>query len=39
VMPPSDGTRSDQAVKSETQPAPPPDPGVVESFLDFIGFL
>jgi cell division protein FtsB len=39
VMPPSDGTRSDRAVKSETQPAPPPDPGVVESFLDFIGFL
>jgi cell division protein FtsB len=39
VMPPSDGTRSDQADKRETQPAPPPDPGVVESFLDFIGFL
>jgi cell division protein FtsB len=39
VMPPSDGTRSDQAVERETQPAPPPDPGVVESFLDFIGFL
>ena len=39
VMPPSDGTRSDPAERRETQPAPPPDPGVVESFLDFIGFL
>lgn len=39
VMPPSDGTRSAQADEPKTQPAPPPDPGVVESFLDFIGFL
>jgi cell division protein FtsB len=38
VMPPSDGTRSSEA-KSESRPAPPPEVGVVESFLDFIGFL
>ena len=40
VMPPSDGTRSDASRKQEKPKAPPPpDPGVVESFLDFIGFL
>ena len=40
VMPPSDGTRSTASQKREKPAAPsPPDPGVVESFLDFIGFL
>ena len=37
VMPPSDG-RSGSEKRREPRPAPPPEPGVVESFLDFIGF-
>ncbi|MGH2753555.1 MAG: FtsB family cell division protein [Actinomycetota bacterium] len=40
VMPPSDGTHSnDDRRRRRTEPAPAPEPGVVESFLDFIGFL
>ena len=39
VMPPSDRTRTSAEGRREARPAPPPEPGVVESFLDFIGFL
>jgi cell division protein FtsB len=39
VMPPSDGTRSEASQRPAAERPTPPEPGVVESFLDFIGFL
>jgi len=39
VMPPSDGKEPNGVAKQPATTAPPPEPGVVESFLDFIGFL
>jgi cell division protein FtsB len=41
VMPPSDASRSapPKRAASDKAPAPEPEPGIVESFLDFVGFL
>lgn len=40
VMPPSDGARSEASKRPAKPPAPAPEePGTIESFLDFVGFL
>jgi cell division protein FtsB len=40
VLPPSESTQERRAEKRQTRQAPPPpEPGMIERFLDFVGFI
>ena len=39
VMPPSRSRTKEGAARKPTRPAPPPQPGFIDGFLDFVGLL